>query len=125
MKHTNGYYVAIHASLPTNRTLPAAVSYKNFLIVAGGVPSDKLQSTTAVEVLDTDSGNWYRAPPMPYNGHHISPVIVGQHLYLHLRLRGSITLSKFILKVFLPILISHTLAGKNHNLGEATRCVVL
>ncbi len=105
-----------YPSIPTKRTMSGVVSYKNYIIVAGGYLDDKLlQSTTTVEVLDTDSGNWYRAPPMPYNGCSISPVIVGQHLYLHLGMRGSVTISKFILKVFLPTLISHTLAGKNRD----------
>lgn len=110
-------WIGSYPSLPTDRLSPAAVSYKSYVIVAGGDLNDKVvdQSTTTVEVLDTDSKKWYRAPPMPYNGSDITPVVIGQHLYIHLKLRGLLTMSKSILKVSLPTLISHTLAGKNRD----------
>lgn len=109
-------WIYSYTSPPTKRSASAVVCYKNYLIIAGGYLDDKLiQSTTSVEVLDTDSGEWYRAPPMPYNGNTITAVVIGQHLYLHFGVRGSLTMSKSILKVCLPTLISHTLAGKNRD----------
>ena len=109
-------WINSYSSAPTKRTMSAVVSYKRYVIIAGGYLDDKLiQSTTAVEVLDTDSGKWYRAPPMPYNGSDIRSVVIGQRLYIHLGIRGSVTLSRSVLKVSLPTLISHTLAGKNRD----------
>jgi hypothetical protein len=102
--------------VPTKRSQSAVVSYKSYIVVAGGSLDDSLlQSTTAVDVLDTDSGKWYRAPPMPYNGYGITPVVIGEHLYLQFGMRGTMTMSKSILKVSLPTLISHTFAGKNRD----------
>ena len=109
-------WVYDYPTVPTQRVVPAVVGYKSYVIVAGGYPDDRVfQSTTAVELLDTDSGKWYKAPPMPYNGCEIKSVVIGQHLYLQFGTRGSLTMSKSILKVSLPTLISHTFAGKNRD----------
>lgn len=109
-------WVYNYPAVPTQRVAPGVVGYKSYVIVAGGYPDDRLfQSTTAVELLDTDSGKWYKAPPMPYNGCYITSVVIGQHLYLQFGTRGSLTISKSILKVSLPTLILHTLAGKNRD----------
>ena len=104
-----------NAGIPTARTCPAVTGYEHYVIVAGGVPERNIQSTTAVEILDTTSGKWYAAPPMPYNGLEIQSVIIGQYLYLHLRLRGALTLSKSMLRVSLPILLSNAMSGRNRD----------
>ena len=109
-------WIYSYPTVSIKRSSSAVVSYKSYVIVAGGYLDDKLiQSTTTVDVFDTDSGKWYRAPPMPYNGSFIAPVVIGQHLYLQFGMRGSLTMSKSILKVSLPTLISHTFAEKTRD----------
>ena len=101
--------------IPTSRTFPAVTGYETYVIVAGGVPERNIQSTTAVEILETTSGKWYTAPSMPHNGLEIQSVIIGQYLYLHLHLRGTLTLSKSVLRVSLPTLISDAMSGRNRD----------
>ena len=109
-------WIYSYPTVPIKRSYSGVVSYKSYIIVAGGSPDDSLiQSTTTVDVLDTDSEKWYKDPPMPYNGWEITSVVIGQHLYLQFGTRGSLTMSKSILKVSLPTLISHTFAGKNRD----------
>ena len=95
------------------RMSPGCASYQHYLIVAGGSPAQLLQLTTSVEILDTRSGQWYKAPPMPYDGYHIRPVVIGKTLYLLFTIRGLMIYSKSILSVSLPTLISHAMQGKN------------
>ena len=90
-------------------------SYKHYLIVAGGVIEGKLQSTTSVEILDTKSGQWFKASPMMYHGRLMQSTIIGQILYNLFSLRGLVTASKSLLRVSLPTLISHAQQGKNHD----------
>lgn len=104
-----------NTGIPTSRTCPAVTGYETYVIVAGGVPEKNIQSTTVVEILDTTSGKWYTAPPMPYNGLEVQSVVIGQYLYLHLRLRGTLTLSKSMLRVSLPTLISNAMSGRNRD----------
>ena len=89
-------------------------SYKHYLIVAGG-DVGQVQPTTSVEILDTKIGQWFKAPPMMYNGRNIQLIIIGQSLYTYFTYRGMVTASKFLLRVSLPTLILHTLQGKNHD----------
>ena len=91
------------------------ISYKHYLIVAGGVTEGKLQPTTLVEILDTKSRQWFKAPPMMYNGKNIQSTIIGQSLYIFFIFRGFATASKSLLRISLPTLISHTLQGKNRD----------
>jgi hypothetical protein len=63
--------------MPTGRGLSAAVGYQNYLIVACGDPH-----RDEVEVLDSSSGRWYRAQPVPVGGHRMSSVVVGDRWYL-------------------------------------------
>ena len=63
--------------MPTGRSMSAAVGYHNSLIIACGW---KYMDT--VEVLDSSSGRWYSAQPLPVGGHRISSVVVGDRWYL-------------------------------------------
>ena len=101
--------------LSVAHTYPGCASYQHYLIVAGGCPRAlEVTSTSSVEILDTNDRQWYKAPPMPYNGHYIQSVIIEQSLYLLLTAQGA-TLSRSILRVSLPTLISHTMQGKNRD----------
>ena len=51
----------------------AAVGYQNYLIVACG---SRYDYKDVVEVLDSSSGRWYSAQPVPVGGHFMSSVVV-------------------------------------------------
>ena len=99
--------------MPMGRVHPGCACYQHYLIIAGGTKEGQFQSTTTVDILDTNSGQWFKAPPMMYNGKIIQLVIIGQSLYILFIFRGVLTSSKSLLRVSLPTLISHTLQGKN------------
>ena len=63
--------------VPTRRGGSAAVGYQNYLIVACG-----FYNKSEVEVLDSSSGRWYSAQPVPVGGHQMSSVVVGDYWYL-------------------------------------------
>jgi hypothetical protein len=91
-------------------------SYQHYLIIAGGDTAERqYQSTTSVEILDTKTKQWFKAPPMKCDGKGIQLVVIGQTLYMLLLYRGIATSSKSLLSVSLPTLISHTLQGKNRD----------
>ena len=70
-------WVYSYPPMPTKRPQPAAVGYQNYLIVAcGGLWGSE------VEVLDSSSGRWYSAQPVPVGGHRMSSVVVGDRWYL-------------------------------------------
>lgn len=106
-----------YPSMPMARRLPGCATYQHYLVIAGGFvePGQFQSSTTSVEILDTKSGQWYKAPPMMYNGAHIQSVLIGQSLYFQLRYRGMATASKSLLRVSLPTLISHAMQGNNRD----------
>ena len=60
-------WVHPYAPMPTGRGLSAAVGYQNYLIVACGYPNRDI-----VEVLDSSSGRWYSAQPVPVGGQLMS-----------------------------------------------------
>ena len=70
-------WVHPYPPMPTGRVLSAAVGYQNYLIVACGLPN-----RSEVEVLDSSSGRWYSAQPVPVGGHWMSSVVVGDRWYL-------------------------------------------
>ena len=78
----SGHSKWIHPYLPipTGRARSAAVGYQNYLIVACGY--DRLEYTDVVEVLDSSSGRWYNAQPVPVGGSIMSSVVVGDCWYL-------------------------------------------
>jgi hypothetical protein len=107
-------WIEPYPPMPMGRVNVGCVSYKHYLIVAGGYTEGKVHSTTSVEILDTKSRQWFKAPPMMYNG-RIQLTIIGKSLYVSFIYRGIGTASKSLLRVSLPILISHTLQGKNRD----------
>ena len=70
-------WVHPYPPMPTGRGGSAAVGYQNYLIVACG-----LLYRSAVEVLDSSSGRWYSAQPVPVGGHWMSSVVVGDCWYV-------------------------------------------
>ena len=70
-------WVHPYPPMPTGQGLSAAVGYQNYLIVACRFPC-----MSEVEVLDSSSGRWYSAQPVPVGGHLMSSVVVGDCWYL-------------------------------------------
>ena len=93
-------WVHPYPAMPTGRSLLAAVGYQNYLIVACGVPHRDI-----VDVLDSSSGKWYSAQPVPVGGHHMSSVVVGDRWYLSSFLNWN-DRKKHIFWADLPTLIS-------------------
>ena len=70
-------WVHPYPPMPTGRPQSAVVGYQNYLIVACG-----FLYSSEVEVLDSSSGRWYSAQPVPVGGHWMSSVVVGDCWYL-------------------------------------------
>ena len=70
-------WVHPYSPIPTGRTFSAAVGYQNYLIVACG-----FQHRSEVEVLNSSSGRWYSAQPVPVGGNIMSSIVVGDCWYL-------------------------------------------
>ena len=70
-------WVHPYPPMPTKRSQSAAVGYQNYLIVACG-----WYERDIVEVLDSSSGRWYSAQPVPVGGHIMSSAVIGDHWYL-------------------------------------------
>ena len=93
-------WVHPYPPMPTGRNQSAAVGYQNYLIVACGV-----YHKSEVEVLDSSSGRWYSAQPVPVGGHQMSSVVVGDRWYLS-SLGGWEDKKEHIFWVHLPTLTS-------------------
>ena len=64
-------------------------SYLHYLIVASGrIRSVKevgitVSSYRSIEILDTKSGQWFKAPPMPHNRTHTQLLVNGESLLFY------------------------------------------
>ena len=70
--------------IPTARDSPSVISYHNWLVVAGGINANGT-ACNIVEILDTDSGQWYNVgSPLPnrYSSLSDSMVVNGNMWYL-------------------------------------------
>ena len=70
-------WVHPYPPMSTGRELPAAVGYQKYFIVACGY-----HYRSDVEVLDSSSGRWYSAQPVPVGGRRMSSVMIGDCWYL-------------------------------------------
>ena len=100
-------WVYPYPSMPTGRCLPAAVGYQKYLIVACGTPN-----RSDVEVLDSSSGRWYSAQPVPVGGHRMSSVVIGEHWYLSSYLEWKDE-KEHIFCAHLPTLISKAMSARS------------
>ena len=95
--------------VPLGHSNPACISHQHYLIVAGG--GEMIGSLDRVDILDTDSKQWYVAPPLPCGGSNVQTVVIGETLYA--LFQGNLIRSRTLYRVSLPTLISYTLQGKN------------
>ena len=107
-------WIQFYPSLPTPSYRFSCNSYKHYLIVAGGFINPST-CTSAVNILDTHSKQWYEAPPLPFAGNTARSVIIGERLYITLLYHGVLTSSKSITSVSLPALIISATSTKNHD----------
>ena len=52
-------------AMPTARSCSSAVGYKKWVLVVGGYKRNPIRNICNVEVLDTESKQWYTALPLP------------------------------------------------------------
>ena len=68
--------------MPTVRSGPTVATYKDrWIMVAGGFDYSQSYHST-VEILDTLSGYWHRASPLPERQYKMSSTIIGNMWYL-------------------------------------------
>ena len=72
----NGHMVHPYPDMPTARSRCSAVVYNEWLAVAGG-----WGGLSSVEVMNTDSKQWYAAPPTPTPWSGMGTAIVGDTCY--------------------------------------------
>ena len=69
--------------MPTARSGPTVVTYKNrWLVVAGGYCHALEPILSTVEILDILTGYWHRASPLPVRQYKMSSTIIGNMWYL-------------------------------------------
>ena len=99
--------------MPTSRYSPSAISYHNWLIVAGG--KDKRGSRSKkVELLDTLSGQWYEGSPLPNVCSGMSSAINGNMWYLSRGYSSWGATNKHVFSVCLDELISQAVSWSAH-----------
>ena len=103
--------------MPNGRAHSAAVVYQNYLIAAcGDWEVDQIEDcgcTDTVEVLDSSSGRWYSAQPVPLEGPVMSSAVVGDHWYLLFDL--DFEPDSVIFSAHLPTLISSATSAAQTN----------
>ena len=116
-----------YPDMPTARSDCSAVVYNEWLAVAGGWGGERLSS---VEVMNTDSKQWYAAPPTPTPWSSMRTAIVGDTCYF---MDSFIRKSTVVYSVSLPALVSQLPSldsrerGKQHQIwkvipGLQTKC---
>ena len=74
-------WVTTFPPMPTKRYVPAVISAQNYLIAAGGVGLGYATLST-VEVMNTDTREWYTAASLPEDALNMSATVCGVRLYL-------------------------------------------
>ena len=69
-----------YPDMTTPRFACSAVMYKQYLVVAGGAGTDSVR-LSSVEVMNTDTKQWYAAPPIPIAWTSMKRAIVGDMCY--------------------------------------------
>ena len=77
---SGGKWVTVFPPMPTKRCWPVIISAQNYLIALGGLGMKTRLST--VEVMDTNSLEWYTAASLPEAVRSMSATVCGGRLYL-------------------------------------------
>ena len=104
----SGEWTNRYPPMNTARRFPTAVSFNNYIIVAGGFqwPS----SISSVEVLDVASKRWYNAESLPNSRHELKSTLIVNTLYLMGGKDHESYLAKVVHKVDLNKLITKALS---------------
>ena len=111
-----------YPDMPTARSECSTVVYNEWLVVAGGL-GDGVGRLSSVEVLNTDSKQWYAAPPTPTPWCSMRTAIVGDTCYFMGGLTGR-SIATVVYSVSLPALISQLPSldsrerGKQHQIWK-------
>ncbi len=70
-----------YPNMPTARVSVAAVTYQQFLVVAGGYDHSSM-NLNIVEILNSSTKQWVTATPLPTAHYGFSSALVGDTLYL-------------------------------------------
>ena len=73
-------WVYPYPDMPTARSSCSVVTYKEWLVVAGG-DFEKGDDLTSVEVMNTSNKQWSTAPPLPVGWSEMKAAIVGDMCY--------------------------------------------
>ena len=73
-------WVHPYPNMPTARSSCSAVTYKEWLVVAGGI-SEQGKYLASVEVMNTSNKQWSTAPPLPVRWTDMKAAIVGDMCY--------------------------------------------
>ena len=78
----NGQWTHTLPPMPTARSVASSIAHNNrWLVVIGG--RDDVRALSCVEILDmSESGQWYRATPLPHPCFRVLPVTIGNMCYL-------------------------------------------
>ena len=90
--------------MPTARQSPSVISYQKWLVVAGGC-DERGSFCRNVEILNTISGQWYEASPLP-NGCSEMSSVVNRNMWYRLGGYTSRGASKQVFSVCLDELVS-------------------
>lgn len=93
-----------YPNMPTARMLPAAIGYRQYLVVAGGTTRELIMDV--VEVLNTTSEQWFRATPLPFSTRQPTVSVIGETLFLLGGVSGSKSPSKKVVSISLQDLVS-------------------
>ena len=94
-----------YPEMPTARYSCSAVVYKDWLIVAGGYVGRRYSS--CVEVLNTDSKQWYAGPPTPTPWSSMKTAVVGDMAYFMGGNKDPFQETSIVYCACVPTLISH------------------
>ena len=108
--------------MTVERAEAKCASYLHYLIIAGGQNPEVGIASRSIEILDTKSVQWFKVSSLLFNkaGHPSirSITIIGEISCIfsftrHLTSRLVQPATRYLWKISLPLLISHTLQGKD------------
>ena len=112
----NQHWFALLPPMPTPRNNAACATTEHALVVAGGFGAGVCQD--AVEVMNTDTKQWTKAPSLPQRLALFTATVCGDMLYLAGGFTGLFTSSKSVFACSLPHLHSYirpeTEGGDSH-----------
>ena len=97
--------------MPTPRYSTSVICYQRWLIVAGGTGYRSGFDVSKVEILDTQSMQWYEGPPLPKKCSQMSSTINGNMWYLSSGVSG-LWINQQVFSVCLDELISQAISAQ-------------